>query len=79
MTNTLTRILNRDPLPEDWKEDMTEGLSDIPWHRVINRLGEISLNPFQGYEIQKQLLEAEGIEFMNNGAIDLEIYSWRKE
>ncbi|MCP4297915.1 MAG: MGMT family protein [Proteobacteria bacterium] len=52
---------------------------DLPWHRVINRLGEISLKPLQGYEIQKQLLEAEGIEFMNNGAIDLEKYSWSIE
>ena len=29
MTTSLSRILKRDPLPEDWKEDMSEGLSVI--------------------------------------------------
>jgi len=29
MANSLTRILKRDPLPDDWKEDMTEGLTVI--------------------------------------------------
>lgn len=29
MSDSLTRILRRDPLPEDWKTDMSEGLSVI--------------------------------------------------
>ena len=29
MADSLTRIMKRDPLPEDWKEDMGEGLSVI--------------------------------------------------
>ena len=33
----------------------------LPWHRVVNREGKISLKPHQGYELQKQLLEMEGV------------------
>lgn len=52
---------------------------DIPWHRVINAKGEISYS-FQrqgGDYLQKVLLEEEGIEFKNNGKIDLNKYRWQ--
>ena len=48
----------------------------LPWHRVVNREGRISLKPFQGYEEQKMLLEDEGIEFDVTGKIDLDQYQW---
>ncbi len=32
----------------------------LPWHRVVNRKGTISLKPGAGYEKQKKLLEADG-------------------
>ena len=44
----------------------------LPWHRVVNREGRISLKPFQGYEIQKQLLEQEGVKFDKTGKINSE-------
>ncbi len=47
---------------------------DLPWHRVVNREGRISLKPFQGYDLQKQLLEDEGIEFDAAGRIDFEFF-----
>jgi methylated-DNA-protein-cysteine methyltransferase related protein len=52
---------------------------DIPWHRVINAQGEISysLQRQGGDYLQKVLLEAEGIEFKNNGKIDLNKYRWQ--
>ena len=50
---------------------------DLPWHRVINSKGRISLPPQEGYETQKKLLELEGIEFRENGSIDLDMYIWR--
>lgn len=52
---------------------------DIPWHRVINAQGEISysLQRQGGDYLQKVLLEEEGIEFKNNGKIDLEKYRWQ--
>ncbi|MFH1155492.1 MAG: MGMT family protein [Pseudomonadota bacterium] len=49
---------------------------NLPWHRIVNRHGSISLKPFQGYEIQKQLLEMEGVVFSENGTIDTDIFLW---
>lgn len=49
----------------------------LPWHRVINRLGQISLPLHDGYEIQKALLEAEDIKFNLNDKIDLATYQWQ--
>ena len=49
----------------------------LPWHRIINREGRISLKRLQGYEEQKQLLENEGINFDGADKIDLELYLWR--
>ncbi len=48
----------------------------LPWHRVVNRNGKISLRPYQGYEIQRQLLEAEGIVFDLDGAISFDVFLW---
>lgn len=50
----------------------------LPWHRVINREGKISLPEHNGYNRQKTLLEAEGVEFDCNGRIDLERFLWRQ-
>jgi methylated-DNA-protein-cysteine methyltransferase-like protein len=50
---------------------------NLPWHRVINSKGYISLPRFGGYELQKQLLLNEGIEFKENDLIDLQKYQWR--
>lgn len=47
---------------------------NLPWHRVINSRGCISLPPHRGYKIQKRLLEQEGIIFQEDGSIDLNIY-----
>jgi methylated-DNA-protein-cysteine methyltransferase-like protein len=49
---------------------------NLPWHRVINRHGQISLKPDTGYEIQKGLLEREGIEFDENDTVDLDRFLW---
>lgn len=48
----------------------------LPWHRVINREGRISLPPGNGFEQQKALLEQEGVLFSTGGKIDLEKYLW---
>lgn len=52
------------------------GKYELPWHRVINSKGRISLGPSQGRELQKALLESEGVEFSENGSLDLKIYMW---
>ena len=49
--------------------------SDVPWHRVINSRGEISLRG-EGHDLQRAMLESEGIEFRQNDTIDVERYRW---
>lgn len=48
----------------------------LPWQRVINREGRISLKRGQGYEEQKFLLEQEGVEFDLFGRVDLGEFLW---
>ena len=49
----------------------------LPWHRVINSRGYISLPKENGYYLQKQLLQMEGITFGINDKIDLNKYGWK--
>jgi len=49
----------------------------LPWHRVINSQGRISLPPGRGYELQKSLLEKEGVKFGLGDRIDLKRYIWQ--
>lgn len=49
----------------------------IPCHRVVNRFGETSAAfAFGGGYMQRMLLEAEGIVFKEDGAVDLSVYQW---
>ena len=48
----------------------------LPWHRVINSQGMISLPPGRGFELQRQLLEDEGVEFDRKGRVDLKRFLW---
>ncbi len=48
----------------------------IPCHRVVNREGKVAPGfAFGGEDVQRQLLESEGIVFESDGRIDLEKYS----
>ncbi len=49
---------------------------NLPWHRVVNSKGRISLKPNHGYELQKRLLEREGIEFNEDDCINLKHFLW---
>ncbi len=53
--------------------------STIPWHRVINSKGEISMSFSRNGNdwIQKELLINEGIKFNSKMKIDLKKYLWR--
>ncbi|MFV8752284.1 MGMT family protein [Nannocystaceae bacterium ST9] len=44
--------------------------SSVPWHRVVNARGEISLTGRAG-EAQRRLLRAEGVVFRAGGRIDM--------
>jgi len=49
---------------------------DVPWHRVINSRGEISVKGDLHRPIrQRQLLEAEGVEFLSD-KVDLSQWGW---
>ena len=49
----------------------------IPWHRVVNAQGKISLPADStGYRQQKERLEREGVVFVN-GKIDLERHGYK--
>jgi methylated-DNA-protein-cysteine methyltransferase-like protein len=50
--------------------------SDVPWHRVINAAGRISIPDPQGAAKQRCLLEAEGVVFDPDGYIDLDRFGW---
>lgn len=51
--------------------------SDVPWHRVINHRGHISLRtPPESPLLQRLLLEAEGVIFNAEGGVDLTRYRW---
>ncbi len=52
---------------------LPEGL-DVPWYRIVNRRGEISLQ--LGADEQRERLEGEGIRFDANGRINLNVYGW---
>jgi methylated-DNA-protein-cysteine methyltransferase-like protein len=50
---------------------------DVPWQRVINARGTISLDARgPGGAIQRVLLEAEGVTFDEQGRVDLESHRW---
>ena len=48
---------------------------DLPWHRVINSQGKISLRLGDGFEMQKAILESEGVQVIED-RIDLTKFQW---
>ena len=51
---------------------------DIPCHRVVNRIGAMSAPwVFGGPDVQRIMLEAEGITFDSEGLIDMARHFWR--
>ena len=51
---------------------------DVPWQRVVNAAGGCSTDrlPDLPGGLQQALLETEGVEFRENGTLDLEEYRW---
>jgi methylated-DNA-protein-cysteine methyltransferase related protein len=48
----------------------------IPWQRVINAQGKISTYKIGSGELQRALLESEGVQFNKAGRCDLERLLW---
>ena len=51
--------------------------STVPWHRVLNAQGRVSIRAEFGGRVQRALLEQEGVEFDATGKLDLARYRWR--
>ena len=59
--------------------ELLRGLSAAtthPWQRVINASGRISIYKVGTGELQRALLEAEGVSFNESGRCDLERLRW---
>ena len=56
--------------------ELPEG-TDVPWHRVLNSQGRISLPLFGGGgAMQRLLLEEEGVRFDEGGRVNLKVLLW---
>ena len=60
-------------------KDLPQG-SSLPWHRVVNARGEISLRAKRAsLREQKRRLRAEGVRFSKAGHIDLGVFGWNPD
>ena len=55
---------------------MANAPEDVPWQRVINSQGKISLRPGLGPAAQRNLLEQEGVSFDAKDRVDLKRFGW---
>lgn len=53
------------------------GPTDLPWHRVVNRLGECASGYYGGKEGHQAALETEGLRVVGYRVVDFEEYRWR--
>jgi len=59
-----------------WILHSSSDAAGLPWHRVINVRGAISLGRGRGFEEQKKRLAAEGVAVCRGGRVDLKRYQW---
>lgn len=53
------------------------GPPELPWHRVVNRLGECAAGYYGGKAGHQSALEAEGFRVVDYRIVDFEICRWR--
>jgi methylated-DNA-protein-cysteine methyltransferase-like protein len=53
------------------------GPTDLPWHRVVNRMGDCASGYYGGKEGHKEALEAEGVEVKDYRIVGFEERRWR--
>ncbi|OAS19069.1 MGMT family protein [Paenibacillus oryzisoli] len=51
----------------------------LPWHRVLNVRGEIAIQDDESAQLQRFLLEAEGVHVSDDGVVWLEEYQHRPD
>jgi methylated-DNA-protein-cysteine methyltransferase-like protein len=59
-----------------WLLHSSSRKDNLPWHRIINSKGSISLPAGAGFEEQRMLLRAEGVSVDEKGRINLSKYLW---
>jgi len=60
-----------------WALSALDDESDVPWWRVMNASGRISLpRGDHGSVVQRALLLREGVRFAPGGAVSLSLYGW---
>lgn len=56
------------------------GPTELPWHRVVNRKGEMTSGYYGGKVGQRSVLEAEGVQFADNFQIvNFDLLRWRPQ
>ncbi|MCS6818209.1 MAG: MGMT family protein [Blastocatellia bacterium] len=52
---------------------------DVPWHRVVNRDGRLTIGRRALWlqQLQRDLLRAEGVAFLAEDQVAIEAYRWR--
>jgi methylated-DNA-protein-cysteine methyltransferase related protein len=49
---------------------------DLPWHRVVNSSGQLSTYKVGTGDLQRVLLESEGVVFNKSGTLNLKKLEW---
>ena len=72
----IARLIGRDKNPRLVGRvlSMAEFYGDYPCHRVVNHAGRTAPH----WKEQRELLEAEGVEFKGNGCVDMERFRWEE-
>jgi len=50
----------------------------LPWHRIINSKGEISIVDYESRNLQKAFLESEGVTITSQNTIDLNEFQYHQ-
>lgn len=63
-----------------WALHALNGSTSVPWWRVINKRGAISIrHPDVSPKVQRALLEDEGVRFDEHGCVDWAVVRWVPE
>lgn len=74
---SLAKLIGVDPRVIGFALHANKNPSNIPCHRVINSKGKISSGfAFGGPDVQKQMLEKEGVKFDKDQVVDLKKFGY---
>ena len=64
-----------------WAMHSLGGTPDFPWWRIVNNAGKITIkgNMINSKQLQKELLQAEGVEVNGQLQLDIERYRYRPD